>query len=104
MAFIWVNVSGNGTAYVDNPNPIAGDQVTLYAYADQGEQINDIYALDSGGHYIAMYVQPQQTFTYNSAWGDVSIYVEFSGTTPPTPTYNDIWIYWKMAKQKKKIH
>ena len=86
MAFITVSVSGNGVAYVDNPTPVDGDRVTLYAYPNSGEQINDIYGLDSEMHYIAFSITTEQTFTYSATLGDIIIYVEFSGTTPPTPS------------------
>ena len=97
MSYIWVSHTGNGIAYVDNASPLDGDNVTLYATPDSGETLQDIYALDSGGHYIAMSVTQVQTFTYHSSWGDVSIYVEFSGTTPPTPTL-PLWLIAVMKK------
>ncbi len=103
MGFIWVNVTGNGTAYVDNPSPFDGDTITLYADAAQGEQINDITARDSQGYAIALATVPVQTFTYHSSWGDVTISVDFSGTTPPGPTPGSVppWLLFKIAELNK---
>lgn len=97
MSFIWVSVSGAGTAYVDNPNPVDGDTVTLYAYPDSGEQINDIYGIDSHGQYVAFSPVTVQSFVYHALLGDITIYVEFSGTTPPTPT-TPAWFYAILKK------
>lgn len=98
---IYVSVSGNGSAYVDNPNPADGDPFILYASPATGETLNDIYATDSHGQYIAMQVATQYTYNYNETiWGNfINIFVEFSSTTPPTPTHKikehhmPIWMY-----------
>lgn len=94
---VLVNVSGNGTAFVDNPTPLDGDPVTLYAYADPGETLDDIVAVDSHGQYIALAVQPQQTFNYDQTyWGDhITITVQFSGSgpTPPTPVWKHVILF-----------
>ena len=95
MSFIYVNVTGAGTAYVDNPSPYDGDSVTLYAIPDTGETLLDCYAVDSQGYSIA--IAPSQPFIYRAAWGDVFITVEFSGVTPPTPTLPN----WLIAVLKK---
>lgn len=105
MAFIFVDVHGNGVAYVDNPNPIAGDPVTLYATPDPNEQLLDIMARDQGGHYIALDPSlTQQTFTYNSDWGNVVIEVYFSGSTPPQPTLTPqkIAVLFKKSRAKRE--
>lgn len=100
MGFIWVNVTGSGNAYVDNPSPFDGDTITLYANADPGETLQDITARDSQGFAIALATVPVQTFIYNDAWGDVTISVEFSGTTPPGPTPGTVplWLLFKIAE------
>lgn len=105
MAFIFVDVHGNGVAYVDNPNPVAGDPVTLYATPDPNEQLLDIIARDQGGHYIAL--DPGltvQTFTYNSDWGNVVIEVYFSGSIPPQPTLSasTIALLFKKSMDKRQ--
>ena len=66
MAII-VNYSGNGFAYVDDNNPEPNQLVTLYANPNEGETLEDIVAVDSGGHYIALSVATEQSFRYNSA-------------------------------------
>lgn len=105
MGFIWVNVTGNGTAYVDNPSPFNLDPVTLYAYPATGETIEDITARDSHGYAIAFDKVTEQTITYHEEWGDVTISVEFSGTTPPgpgpTPGSVPPWLLFKIAELNK---
>lgn len=99
---ISVTVTGNGTAYVDNPSPEDGQDFTLHADPASGETLNDITARDSHGYSIAMEVATQYTYTYDETnWGNfISIYVEFSGETPPPPTpsrktqhHMPIWMY-----------
>ena len=102
MSNIFVNVTGNGYAYVTNPTPSDGDIVTLYATPDTGETLDDIIAIDSGGHSIALAVTQSQTFIYRAAWGDVSITVVFSGSTPPTPTYLPAWLIAVIKKAKER--
>ena len=99
MAKIDVIVSGNGVAYVDDDNPSQGQSVTLTCTPNTGETLDDVLAWDSGGHSIALYVQQSQTFTWDDTWVAMTISVEFSGTTPPTPTpttrrkHMPIWMY-----------
>lgn len=103
MGFIFVNVTGAGNAYVDNPSPFDGDSVTLYANPDTDEHIEDITARDEQGFAIALGPYQQQTFTYHSSWGNVTISVEFSGTTPPGPGPSSIpiWLLFKIAELNK---
>ena len=84
MAQIDILVTGNGTAYVDNPTPNIGDTVTLYCDPATGETLLDVLAWDEGGHSIALAVTPVQSFTWNFV--AMTISVVFSGTTPPQPT------------------
>lgn len=101
MSNIYVSVSGNGYAYVDNSSPSGGETITLYAVADAGETLDDITARDYQGYAIALATVPQQTFTYNSAWGDMYISVVFSGSpTPPTPTPG--WMWAILFKRKRR--
>lgn len=94
---ITVISTGNGIAYVSNSEPSIGETVTLYCEPDEGETLLDVYAVDLGGHSIALAVQLVQTFVYN--YDGMIITVEFSGTpTPPTPTPSKkkkmpIWMY-----------
>lgn len=102
MAIVDVYASGNGVAYVDNPNPYDGDSVTLYAEPYTGETLDDIVAVDQQGHSIALSPSTQiQTFTYRSSWGTVSITVTFSGGTPPTPPRFPIWLLKKIADNNR---
>ena len=104
---ISVNFSGNGTAYVDNPVPNNGDVVTLHADADAGDQINDIYGFNGQGYPMAFSPIPRQSWTYDESDGDITIYVEFSGTgpEPPTPIITPVLLalMFKKFKSKKKL-
>lgn len=105
MAKINVSYSGNGTAYIDDANPEPNQTVTLYAIPDAGETLDDIVATDSQGYSIALAVTQQQSFSYNSAWGNISIVVTFSGSgpTPPTPTFNMWWLLKKAIDNRTRI-
>ena len=103
MGQIIVSWSGNGTAYVDDTMPEPNQLVTLYCIPDQGATLDDIIAIDSGGHYIALDpTLTQQSFRYNSAWGTMQIGVQFSGggPIPPTPVGVPAWL---IAVIKKAI-
>ena len=78
MSNIYVNVTGNGTGYVDNPTPNNGDVITIYAYADPGATLIDVTMQSQYGYYIAVWVQPVQTVAYDSSWGDCTIDITFS--------------------------
>lgn len=78
MSNIDVVVIGRGTAWVDNPSPVNGDIITLYAYADLDATLIDIIMWDSQGHSIAIGLAPVQQFQYDGSWGDCTIKVVFS--------------------------
>lgn len=100
MGFIDVIVSGNGQAWVDNPNPSNNDWVTLNAYPYAGETLDDIIAVDQHGYSIALDpTLSQQQFQYDETWGTVTISVTFSGGTPPTPVGVPEWLIAILAKK-----
>ena len=103
MSSVMVNVTGNGTAYVDNPSPNIGDTVTLYAYPNSPDTLDDITAMDEWGYSIALATTNVQSFTYQAAYGDiVYISVVFSGVTPPPPppfAQKYIWLLAKAAQR-----
>lgn len=78
MSNIYVHITGNGSAWVDNPNPNNGDIVTLEAYEALGGSLIDITATDSQGYAIALATTNVQQFQYQGSWGDMDIYVVFS--------------------------
>ena len=84
---IYVQPTGNGTAYVDVQHPIDGQNFTLYAYPNSGEELLDITAQDAHGQWVALSLTTVQTLPYDETnWGNrLTIYVEFSGVTPPPP-------------------
>lgn len=101
---IQIHSSGDGTAYVNDYNPEPNQWVTLFAYPNSGETLNDITATDAQGHSIAMSVSQEQSFRYNSSWGTMHIYVTFSGSgpTPPTPTF-PYWLLFKIRDGNKNV-
>ena len=103
MGQIIVIVNGNGGAWIDNPQPVNNDPVTLNAYPYAGETLDDIIAVDQYGYSIAL--DPtlnQQTFIYDASWGTVTITVVFSGSpTPPGPTTLPAWLIAILVKAKK---
>lgn len=76
MANIWVQYTGDGTAWVNNPTPNIGEEVTLYAIPDDGATLDDIEAWDEYGYSVALYVQEEQNFICNS--NTITIQVTFS--------------------------
>ena len=78
MSNIFVNVIGNGTAWVDNPTPNNGDIITLYAYENTGAALLDITAVDYQGYAIALATTNVQQFQYDASWQDMTITVTFS--------------------------
>ena len=102
---VYVEVVGNGTAYVSNPYPLDGEQITLYAYPNQNESIVDITGRASNGQVIALYNDREtQPITYNEQnYGNfINIKVEFTGQTPPTPPTppTPASIYWRKNHMK----
>ena len=81
MSNIYVNVIGQGTAYVDNPTPNNGDVITIFAYANPGAQLLDLTMVDQNGHSIAINVTPVQMLAYDGSWGDCTINATFSHET-----------------------
>ena len=79
MSTIEVYSTGGGTAWVDNPNPTAGEYVTLYAEPFAGATLDDIVAYTENQEPIAIYVQEEQTFLWEDQYfHQMFIYVTFS--------------------------
>lgn len=93
---IYVNVTGNGTAYVDNPSPSEGDEVTLYCTPNGSDILEDVVGETITGYSVALYVQEIQTFTMPNE--SIIIEVTFSGESPIPTTHKHIggmpiWMY-----------
>lgn len=104
MSEIFVLVSGNGIAWVDNAYPWDGDTVTLTAQPDLDATLDDITARESHGWAVALATTTVQTFTYDDSWGDLTIYVTFSGGSPPPPPPPEIpaWLIGLMSKKNQE--
>lgn len=104
MGQIYVAVTGNGSGGVSNPSPVEGDIVTVYAFPYSGETLTDLYAVDGGGHSIALAVVQEQTFEYHDYYGNITIYVEFSGSPiPPTMPAWLIPVLKKAIRRRKRL-
>lgn len=102
MSNIFVYSTGNGSAWVDNPTPVNGDIITLYAYANSPDVLYDINATDQDGHSIALPVTPVQMFSYQGSWGDMTIYVTFTGSPPPPPPIGlPAWLICILSKGRR---
>lgn len=101
MSEIFVITSGNGVAWVDNAYPFDGDSVTLYAQPDLGETLDDVYAYESHGYGVAVGVG--QPFIYHDSWGDLTIYVIFSGGSPPVPEPFPAWLLFKISENNRQL-
>ena len=78
MSNIYVNVIGNGTAWVDNPTPNNGDIITIYAYLTPPASLLYITMQSEYGYYIAVDTTPVQQIQYDSSWGDCTIKATFT--------------------------
>ena len=105
MSEIFVLVTGNGIAWVDNAYPFDGDTVTLTAQPDLGANLDDITARESHGWAVALATTTTQSFVYDESWGDLTIYVTFSGggPPPPPPTTIPVWLIMKMAENNRRL-
>lgn len=106
MGQIFMNINGNGYAYVSNNYPIDGERVTLTCVPDPGEILLQVFATDSWDHYIALFPDAlQQSFIFRDAWNNMYIEVYFSGSTPPGPGPGSFpaWLLFKFKKRKKRI-
>ena len=100
MSDIFVNTYGNGYAYVDNSTPSDGDTITLWCNEDPGEQLLDVQARESHGYAVALATTNIQSFIYRAIWGDLTIDVYFSGSTPPPPPSNN-WLYAILGSRRR---
>ena len=79
MSNVYISRTGRGNCYVDNYTPQNGDVITIYADADTGAQILDMYCTSEYGYGIAIGIASVQTLTYDSSWGDITITAIFTG-------------------------
>lgn len=108
MAIITCTViSGNGACYtipsiVNN----TGETFTIYATPIAPDTLVDLYMIESHGYYVAISVTEVQTISYDSSWGDLEIYAEFSGSPPPPPPPQPnipIWLICKAAQKWREL-
>lgn len=94
MSKISVEIQGNGSCYVSNPDPPNMTEFTIYAHAAEDEYLIDMYAMSEFMGSVAIDRTTEQTLVYNDEWGHLTIYAEFSGETPPTPPTPTVFDKW----------
>jgi hypothetical protein len=112
---IYVTYEGNGNAYATPSHVEVGDTFTLYANANDDDEIDTITGTTENGQSIAMSQLPVATYTYDASYGNyISIHVKFTGETPyipPTPPilspstfphHMPIWMYPIFNKKGNK--
>ena len=104
MSKISVEITGNGSAYVSNYDPPNLMDVTLFAYPQPEEHLVDITAMTEYAGSLALSLTQVQSFTYDDTWGHLTIYVDFSGVTPPDPPEPPVAnkLLWMLAKSSAK--
>lgn len=98
---VFVNYTGNGYAYTDNPTAQVGESFTIYATPNGEDRIENIEGTTEGGQSIAMGQGEVETYTYQQAYGSyITVNVTFTGETPPEPPtpkkkehHLPIWMY-----------
>ena len=103
MGHIYLNPHGNGTAYVDNPDPSDGEQFTIYSIPDIGYELHDILAYTSYDEPVAVRVVSPLTMTFDDYWGNLYVNIYFSPVAPPTPTGIPKWLLFKIRDGNRYV-
>lgn len=100
MSKISVEITGNGSAYVSNPDPPNMTEVTIFAYPQPEEHLVDITSMTEYAGSVALELTQVQTVVYDDTWGHWTIYVDFTGVTPPDPPEPPVAnkLLWLLAK------
>ena len=107
MGQIFLNINGNGNAYVVPPagDPMVdGEQFTIYFIPDGGATLDDVRAFDSHDYPVALppITNNQLTMNFRSAWNNLYVDIYFSGSTPPGPGGFPTWLLFKFRKKRKR--
>lgn len=107
MSNVFLNVSGDGTAYTDALPPLVdGEEIIIYCTPDPGATLDDVRVWDSYDQSIAITVSQEIHIIYNEVWRSLYVDVYFSGVPipppePPTPARKYPWLF---AISQKKIY
>ena len=91
-----------GTYDVDNPNPKAGDKVTITPKPDEGYELDKVTVKDENGKEIEVTDNGDGTYSYIQPEGEVTIEVDFDkkaesqGNFPQTGDNNNLTLWLAM--------
>lgn len=105
MGKVFLNVSGDGTAYcipAAGTELANGERFEIYSVPFAGAELDDIRAFDSHDYSVAIPVADHIVMQFRDSWGNLYVDIYFSGSpTPPQPTSILIWLLLKIAKKRR---
>lgn len=105
MGKVFLNVSGDGTAYcipAAGTELMNGERFEIYSVPFAGADLDDIRAFDSQDYPVAIPVADHIVMQFRDSWGNLYVDIYFSGSpTPPQPTNILIWLLLKIAKKRR---
>lgn len=105
MGKVFLNVSGDGTAYcipAAGTELVNGERFEIYSVPFAGADLDDIRAFDSQDYPVAIPVADHIVMQFRDSWGNLYVDIYFSGSpTPPQPTSILIWLLLKIAKKRR---
>lgn len=111
MGKVFLNVSGDGSAYCIPPSGeelVNGEIFTIYFTPDTGSVLEDVRAFDSHDYSVALPAVSDNMLRMNfrSTWGNLYVDIYFSNApSPPTPTPTGnipIWLLKKAADNNNR--
>ena len=105
MAGVYLNVSGDGTAYTNAVPPLVdGEEIIIYCTPYAGATLQDVRVWTSYDESVAISVSTEIHLTYQSIWNSLYVDVYFSGAPipppePPSPARKYPWLIAKAAQE-----
>ena len=105
MANVFLNVSGDGTAWTNVVPPLVnGEEIIIYCIPNPGATLDDVRVWTSHDESVAITVSTEIHLTYNSAWNNLYVDVYFSGAPipppePPKPIRKFPWLFAKVSQK-----
>ena len=105
MANVFLNVSGDGTAYTNVVPPLVdGEEIIIYCNPNPGATLDDVRVWTSYDYSVAISVSTEIHLIYQSIWRSLYVDVYFSGAPipPPEPPKASEKFPWLIAKAAQK--